>query len=315
MLAADLAPTVVGGSLLLAVPVAVLAGLVSFASPCVLPLVPGYLGLLGGTLGGTSGPRTVLGLPDATGVVHLDPRRAGAAAVGAPVAAPGAAALPGAAPRPGADAVDAVPLPSAAPTPRAAGRGRTLAGVGLFVAGFTAVFVAYGALAGSLGAALWQWQDTIGRVLGVLVVLLGLTFVGAFRFLQVDARPHVAPRAGLWGAPVLGVAFGIGWTPCIGPTLAAILTLSLTGGSAGRGALLAVAFCVGLGLPFLLVALGLTGSRRALAVLSRHRVAVMRVGGAMLVVLGLALVTGVWTTWAAWLQGLLTGSEPFVPVL
>ncbi|TQL03289.1 cytochrome c biogenesis CcdA family protein [Cellulomonas sp. SLBN-39] len=311
ILAADLAPTVVGGSLLLAVPVAVLAGLVSFASPCVLPLVPGYLGLLGGTLGGASGPRTVLGLPDATGVVRLDPRRAGAATVG------GTAAATGAPPAPGPDAVagDAVPLPHAAPAPRAAGRGRTLAGVGLFVAGFTVVFVAYGALAGSLGAALWQWQDTVGRVLGVLVVLLGLTFVGAFRFLQVDVRPHVAPRAGLWGAPVLGVAFGIGWTPCIGPTLAAILTLSLTGGSAGRGALLAVAFCVGLGLPFLLVALGLTGSRRALAVLSRHRVAVMRVGGAMLVVLGLALVTGVWTTWAAWLQGLLTGSEPFVPVL
>lgn len=317
ILAADLAPTVVGGSLLLAVPVAVLAGLVSFASPCVLPLVPGYLGLLGGTLGGTSGPRTVLGLPDATDVVRLDPRRAGAATVGGSAAVGGTAAAPGAASDPGPDATagDAVPLPRATPAPRAAGRGRTLAGVGLFVAGFTAVFVAYGALAGSLGAALWQWQDTVGRVLGVLVVLLGLTFVGAFRFLQVDVRPHVAPRAGLWGAPVLGVAFGIGWTPCIGPTLAAILTLSLTGGSAGRGALLAVAFCVGLGLPFLLVALGLTGSRRALAVLGRHRVAVMRVGGAMLVVLGLALVTGVWTTWAAWLQGLLTGSEPFVPVL
>ncbi|MGN8247400.1 cytochrome c biogenesis CcdA family protein [Cellulomonas soli] len=269
----------VSGSLLLAVPVAVLAGLVSFASPCVLPLVPGYLGYLGGMTGGmTGGP-------------------SGAAAGGATGAGSGTARTA---------------TRSAA---RTAASRRLLLGVVLFVAGFTAVFVAYGALAGSLGSLLVRWQDPITRVLGVVVVLMGLAFLGFVPFLQQDRRLHLAPRAGLWGAPLLGLTFGLGWAPCIGPTLAAILTLSLTDASAGRGALLAVAFCAGLGLPFVLVALGVERSARALGFLRRHRLAVMRAGGAMLVVLGLALVTGVWSQWAAWLQGLLTGGEPFVPVV
>lgn len=243
---------IASGSLLLAVPVALLAGVVSFASPCVLPLVPGYVGFVGGSLGAQSGT---------------------------------------------------------------ARRGRVLAGVGLFVLGFAVVFVAFGAVAGGLGAWLARWQDPVSRVLGVVVVVLGLAFAGLVPFLQNERKVHVAPRAGLWGAPVLGLTFGLGWTPCIGPTLAAILTLSLGGGSAGRGALLAAVFCLGLGLPFLLVALGLERSRHVTHWLTRHRVGVLRVGGGLLVVLGLALVTGVWGHWAAWLQGLLTGADPFVPVV
>lgn len=262
--------TVASGSLLLAVPVALLAGVVSFASPCVLPLVPGYLGYLGSALGVVTRP-------------------SGAAATGSAG---------------GADGAD-----------ERAGRRRLLAGVGLFVAGFGVVFVAFGALAGTVGAALLHLQGPISRVLGVVVALLGLAFLGFVPFLQQERRMHLAPRAGVWAAPVLGLTFGLGWTPCIGPTLAAILALSLGDGSAPRGALLAAVFSGGLGLPFLLVALGAERMSRAMALVRRHRVAVTRIGGGLLVVLGLAMVTGVWSTWAGWLQGLLTGTKGFVPVV
>jgi cytochrome c-type biogenesis protein len=281
------------GSLLLAVPVAVLAGLVSFASPCVLPLVPGYLGFLGGMAGGSGSAAptspALAGVPVAPGVVG-----------------------------PVGGATSAVPTPASATSPdegvpAAVDRRRLLLGVGLFVAGFTLVFVVLGVLAGTVGAALLQWSDVVSRVLGVVVILMGLAFCGLVPFLQSEKRLHLAPRAGLWGAPLLGITFGLGWTPCIGPTLAAIYALSLDQASAARGALLAVAFCVGLGLPFLLVALGVERSTRALAFLRRHRVGIMRFGGAMLVLLGLALVTGVWGQWAQWLQGLF--ADDFVPVV
>lgn len=276
---ATFAQAAFSGSMLLAVPVAAVAGFVAFASPCVLPLVPGYLGYLGGMSGAT-----LAGSRRREAAADVAPRRS---------------------PRPG----------EAGRSPADVGRTRLLAGVGLFVAGFTVVFVLLGVLAGSIGGVLKDWQDPLTRVLGVVVVLMGLAFMGFVPFLQQDRRVHLSPRAGLWGAPLLGLVFGLGWTPCIGPTLVAITALSLDGGSAARGAVLSVAFCLGLGLPFLLIALGTARSARALGLLRRHRLAVMRAGGGLLVVLGLALVSGLWGAWAQWLQGLLTSSGVFVPVV
>lgn len=256
------ADTVLSGSMLLAVPVAVVAGLVSFASPCVLPLVPGYLGYVTGmsasatTPGGRggSGPRSLRDVP----------------------------------------------------------RRRMLLGVALFILGFTVVFVAFGVLAGSLGTVVARWSDLITRVLGVVVILMGLVFVGWMPFAQRERRLRLAPTAGVWGAPLLGVVFGLGWAPCIGPTLVAVYTLALDEASALRGATLSVAYCLGLGLPFLLIALGFERSARALTVLRTHRVAVMRTGGVVLVLVGLALVTGLWGTWTQSLQGLIGGFETVV---
>jgi cytochrome c-type biogenesis protein len=259
--------TVLSGSMLLAVPFALVAGLVSFASPCVLPLVPGYLGYVSGMAGAQGGQGR--GRSGGTG--------AGGTATLARV-----------------------------------GRGRVLAGVGLFVAGFTAVFVAFGVLAGSLGALVNQWSDPITRVLGVVVVLMGLVFLGWMPFAQRERRLHLAPTAGLWGAPLLGVVFGLGWAPCIGPTLVAVYTLALDEASAGRGAVLSVAYCLGLGLPFLLIALALDRSSRVLRVLRERRRLIQQVGGAVLVLVGLALVSGLWTAWTASLQGLIGGFETVV---
>ncbi|MFE7407083.1 cytochrome c biogenesis CcdA family protein [Isoptericola sp. NPDC057559] len=248
------AVTAFSGSMLLALPVALIAGLVSFASPCVLPLVPGYVGYVSGMAAATAG---------------------------------GSQARPGA--------------------PRDPGRRRVVAGVALFVLGFTAVFVALMAAAGALGSYLVQWETTIMRVLGVVVILMGLAFLGAMPFLQRERRMHLSPQAGLWAAPLLGVVFGLGWTPCIGPTLAAVQALSLDQASAGRGIALGIAYCIGLGVPFLLVALGLQSSQRMLGFLRRHRLAIQRAGGALLVLVGLALVTGLWAAWTSQLQGWVSG--------
>lgn len=250
-LGGDFAQTVLSGSLIAAIPVALLAGLVSFASPCVVPLVPGYVGYLSGM--------------------------AGAGAGGAQGARKGGS------------------------------RPRLVAGVALFVLGFASVFVLLGVAFASLGARIEGQLDVITRVLGVLVVVLGFVFLGAMPFLQQERRVHVSPRAGLWGAPLLGVTFGLGWTPCIGPTLSAVLTLSLTEATVWRGVILAVAYSLGLGLPFVALAVWFERSRPMLGWLRRHRVALMRIGGALLVVLGLLLVTGLWARLTGELQGWIDG--------
>lgn len=274
--------TVLTGSMLLAVPLAVLAGLVSFLSPCVLPLVPGYLGYVSGMAGAGSAVRR----PDA--LRRGETRHA----VG-----PSGPRLPGPAAPTGTATLDEVP------------RSRLVLGTLLFVLGFTVVFVGLGVAAGSVGAAVVRWSDVVTRVLGVVVVLLGLSFLGWLPLGRRERRVHLAPRAGLWGAPLLGLVFGLGWVPCIGPTLVAVYTLALDEASAGRGAVLAVAYCVGLGLPFVLAAVGLERSRRVLRWLTRHQRALTVLGGALLVAMGLALVTGAWSTITGMLQGVIGGFE------
>ena len=235
------ADTVLSGSLLAALPVALLAGLISFASPCVVPLVPGYLGYVSSMAG-------------------------------------------------------------AGPSGRGS-RPRLVLGVALFVLGFGAVFVLLGVAFASVGARLDAHIDIITRLLGVLVVVMGFVFVGSVPFMQRERRVHLSPRAGLWGAPLLGIVFGLGWTPCIGPTLAAVLTLSLNEGTATRGVVLAAVYSLGLGLPFLALALWMERSKAVLGWLRRHRLALMRVGGGLLIVLGLLLVTGLWGRFTGELQG------------
>jgi cytochrome c-type biogenesis protein len=243
------ARVVTDGPFVVAALVAAVAGLVSFLSPCVLPLVPGYLSYVGG-LSGTEAT--------ATGT------DTGAAPTGGGVAT------------------------------RARVRSRTVLGAMLFVLGFTVVFVAYGVLFGRLGGLLIEHQRLLERILGVVVILLGLAFLGWLPGVSRELRIHRFPSAGLIGAPLLGIVFGLGWTPCIGPTLGAVQSLALSTAGAGRGAALSAAYCIGLGVPFVLVAIGARWLVRSLAVVRRHANVVTYVGGGLLVVLGLLLVTGLW---------------------
>lgn len=231
------------GALWLAAPIALAAGLISFLSPCVLPLVPGYLGFLGG---------------------------------------------------------------ASATTRR---RGRLVAGVLLFILGFTVVFVAMGVLAGTLGRFFLQYGDIITRVLGVVVIVLGLVFVGVFGVAQRTVKPQVRGGLGLLGAPLLGVAMGIGWAPCIGPTYTAILSISLTQADPWRAVVLAVVYSLGLGIPFLLIALGFGWATRSVAFFRRHIRAINIAGGALLIVLGVLMVTGVWTSVMSSLTGVMSSVE------
>lgn len=224
--------TVYSGALLIALPIAVLGGLVSFFSPCVLPLVPGYLSYVTG-VGGTD-------LAEAR-------------------------------------------------------RGRMVAGAGLFVLGFTAVFVSGGALFGYFGSTLQEYQGVLSKVLGVLMILMGVFFMGLMPWLtQREFRFHTRPTAGLVGAPLLGALFGIGWTPCIGPTLASVNVLAMDQASAGRGAVLMVAYCLGLGVPFVVAAVAFRKALGAFGWVKRHHVWVMRIGGVMMIATGLLLLTGAW---------------------
>lgn len=191
---------------------------------------------------------------------------------------------------------------------RVRARSTAVVGTALFVLGFAAVFASYGALFGTLGGTLIRHQELLIRILGVLTIFLGLVFagvLGAVPGLSRTFRLGHQPQVGLAGAPVLGVMFGIGWTPCIGPTLAAVLTLATTSGTAGRGALLSFAYSLGLGIPFLLAAMGIGRAFRAFAFAPKHARAVMRLGGAMLVGLGVVEVTGVWSAWLASMRTLI----------
>ncbi|MEU6529040.1 cytochrome c biogenesis protein CcdA [Streptomyces sp. NPDC046928] len=231
-LAADPNQTVMSGALLIALPVALLGGLVSFFSPCVLPLVPGYLSYV-------------------TGVTGTDLAEAR--------------------------------------------RGRMVAGASLFVLGFTAVFVSSGALFGYFGDNLQAHKDVLSKVLGVLMIAMGVFFMGLMPWMtQREFRFHRRPVTGLIGAPFLGALFGIGWTPCIGPTLTSVIALSYNEASAGRGALLTVAYCLGLGAPFVLAAVAFRKALGAFAWVKQHYVWVMRIGGTMMIVTGVLLLTGAW---------------------
>ncbi len=233
------------GGLAAGVPIALAAGALSFASPCVLPLVPGYLGYVGGMDGG-------------------------------------------------------------------AGRRRMTAGALLFVAGFSAVFLLGTVAFASVGFALVEWRDVLTRVLGVIVIVLGLVFIGGFGPLQRIVKPAWQPRTGLAGAPLLGIAFAIGWSPCVGPMLTVILGLATQSGSATTGLLLAVVYCIGLGLPFVLIALGLGWATRSWTFLKRHVRAINLAGGGMLVLVGILMVSGAWVWLTEEVQLLWGGVVPAI---
>lgn len=188
-------------------------------------------------------------------------------------------------------------------------RGRVLVGSLLFVLGFSIVFVSYGLAFGSVGSLLLQYQEPINRVLGVIVIIMGLVFLGVIPGLQREWRLHRAPTWGVAGAPLLGIVFGLGWSPCIGPTLTAVQSLAFTEASAARGAALSMAYCLGLGLPFVALAVAFSRTAGALGWVKRNYEWVMRIGGAMLIIVGLLLVTGAWTSFTIWLRVTLPGFE------
>lgn len=231
----------VAGSMVVAIPVALVAGMVSFFSPCVVPLLPGYLAYAGGM--------------SAADLVAGNTRPA-----------------------------------------------RTAAGAALFVAGFAVVFVSAGVLFGAVGQALVAYQQIISRAVGVLTILMGLIFAGVVPLGRRDLRLRRLPAIGLAGAPLLGVTFGLGWTPCLGPTLSVVISLALTEASLGRGALLAFVYALGLGIPFIAAALAFCTTTRVVDALRRHTVWLVRAGGIAMVAVGVLLVSGWWLVVTSWLR-------------
>ena len=187
-------------------------------------------------------------------------------------------------------------------------RSRMVAGALLFVLGFSAVFIAFATAFGGLGRLMLEHADLLNRVFGVVTVLVGLGFLGWLPLLQRTTRISARPAAGLAGAPLLGIVFGLGWTPCLGPTLAAVYSLAAAEATAGRGAVLSVAYCLGLGVPFVLVAIGARWAVGATTFLRRHARAVTRIGGVILVLVGVLLVTGAWTEMMQWLRSWLAAT-------
>jgi cytochrome c-type biogenesis protein len=234
------AETAVGGSMLLALPVALVAGLVSFFSPCVVPLLPGYLSY-------------------ATGL----------------------------------GAAEVIEGPKH--------RSRMLLGTAGFVLGFAVIFVITGVVAGSVGQVLYEYRAVINRVLGVVIIILGLIFAGLLPIGQRDLRSHRVPAVGVAAAPLLGMVFALGWTPCISPTLGVVVNLGFNEGTALRGGLLGFVYALGLGIPFVLAGLAFSRMSRAVGFIRDHQRTIMRVGGVLLVGVGMLLLTGAWD----WLTGLL----------
>lgn len=222
--------TVTDGPLLVAAGVAALVGLIGFLSPCVLPLVPGYLSYVAGLSGDADRPS----------------------------------------------------------------QRRMVVGALLFVLGFTAIFVIQGAAFGALGTSINDHRTGIEQILGAVTIVMGIVFLGGIPFLQRELKIHRLPRAGLLGAPLLGAGFGLAWVPCLTPTFTAVYTMSITQGTAGRGAFLTVFYCLGLGVPFVLVALGFGWVTSVLGFIRRHRAAVSAVGGVLLIGIGALLISGQW---------------------
>lgn len=231
------ADPIYAGQLLLALPIALAAGVVAFASPCVLPLVPGYLGLVSSLAGGK------------------DSRR------------------------------------------------RLLLGVALFIAGFTLVFVLGSFVVGASSEFFIRYRDVLMRVLGGVLVVMGLVFIGQLTVFQRMWKPRQVRAGGMWAAPLVGIVFAVGWTPCIGPTFAAISVLALDSGTAWQAALLGLVYSLGLGIPFLLLAIGFGWASRGVAFVKRHIRAINIVGGAMLIVLGVLMLSGIWMQVSDAIQG------------
>lgn len=238
----DLANYLLSGNLILALPIAAIAGLISFASPCVIPLVPGYLTYAAGF---------------------------------------------------------------------SKNRGKLFLGSLLFVFGFTALFITYGALFGTLGSSISANEKIISRVLGIITIAMGLIFMGRINLMRSFKVNRIA-ESGLVGAPILGFLFGLGWTPCIGPALAAVQTLAIESASASRGSVLSVAYCIGLGTPFILSGLFLDRSQLVRKFLAKNGDRITYIGGFLLIAIGILQITGTWGTLMNSLRGLITGFEPIL---